>query len=153
MDEEVDTEKTRPPKTILIQSTNLEDWDSGKKFMNFPGSQEHYGADQVVIPVDGKPSIQITMIALIVILMSTGLFLFSIDSALSIDDDFLCCLLCNGNAMGMILLGISSSQYGKWKSDMGAKVTSGTSYFASALFFILAIIFVVLWAIYYTSRF
>lgn len=151
MDEEVRTEKKRPPKSVVIQSANLEDTNHSKKFLGFPGSQEHYGGNQVVIPMEGKPSNLLILISLIIIFISTGGTIFSIDSGLSIDGDLLCCFLCNGNAIGLIMLGVFNTQYGRWKGDMGSTLSANSSYFVAVLFFIVAIVFVVLWFFYLTS--
>ena len=151
MDEKERSEKTPPPQSIIIQSSVPANLDNTKKFLSFPGSQEYYGDNQVVIPVDGKPSNLLILISLLIIFISTGGSFFSIDSGLNIDDDFLCCLLCNGNAIGLIMLGVFNTQYGRWKGDMGSKLSSGSSYVVAGLFFILAIVFIVLWFIYFTS--
>ena len=150
MDEKERSEKT-PPHSIIIQSSDSANLDNTKKFLSFPGSQEYYGDNQVVIPVDGKPSNLLILISLLIIFISTGGSFFSIDSGINIDDDFLCCLLCNGNAIGLIMLGVFNTQYGRWKGDMGSKLSSGSSYVVAGLFFILAIVFIVLWFIYFTS--
>ena len=150
MDEKERSEKT-PPHSIIIQSSDPANLDNTKKFLSFPGSEEYYGDNQVVIPVDGKPSNILILISLIIIFISTGGFLFSIDSGLNIDDDFLCCLLCNGNAIGLVMLGVFNTQYGRWKGDMGWKISSRSSYVVAGLLFTLAIVFITLWLIYFTS--
>ena len=150
MDEKERSEKT-PPHSIIIQSSDSANLDNTKKFLSFPGSQEHYGDNQVVIPVDGKPSNLLILISLLIIFISTGGSFFSIDSGLNIDDDFLCCLLCNGNAIGLIMLGVFNTQYGRWKGDMGWKISSRSSYVVAGLFFTLSIVFITLWLIYFTS--
>ena len=151
MDEKERSENTPPPQSIIIQSSDPANLDNTKKFLSFPGSEEHYGDNQVVIPVDGKPSNILIVISLLIIFISTGGFLFSIDSGLNIDDDFLCCLLCNGNAIGLVMLGVFNTQYGRWKGDMGWKISSRSSYVVAGLFFILSIVFITLWLIYFTS--
>ena len=151
MDEKERSEKTPPPQSIIIQSSDPANLDNTKKFLSFPGSQEHYGDNQVVIPVDGKPSNLLILISLLIIFISTGGSFFSIDSGLNIDDDFLCCLLCNGNAIGLVMLGVFNTQYGRWKGDMGWKISSRSSYVVAGLLFTLAIVFITLWLIYFTS--
>jgi len=153
MDEEVRPEKKGPLKSVVIQSANLEDPNHGKKFLGFPGSQEHYGANQIVIPMDGKPSNLLILISLIIIFISTGGTIFSIDSGPSIDSDLLCCFLCNGNAIGLIMLGVFNTQYGRWKGDMGSTLSSNLSYLIAILFFVVAIVFIVLWLLYFTSSY
>lgn len=151
MDEKERSEKTPPPQSIIIQSSVPANLDNTKKFLSFPGSQEHYGDNQVVIPVDGKPSNLLILISLLIIFISTGGSFFSIDSGINIDDDFLCCLLCNGNAIGLIMLGVFNTQYGRWKGDMGSTLSSNLSYLVAILFFIVGIVFIVLWLFYLTS--
>ena len=150
MDEKERSEKT-PPHSIIIQSSDPANLDNTKKFLSFPGSQEYYGDNQVVIPVDGKPSNLLILISLLIIFISTGGSFFSIDSGINIDDDFLCCLLCNGNAIGLVMLGVFNTQYGRWKGDMGWKISSRSSYVVAGLLFTLAIVFITLWLIYFTS--
>lgn len=145
MDEEVRPEKKRPPKSVVIQSANLEDPNHGKKFLGFPGSQEHYGGNQVVIPMDGKPSNLLILISSIIIFVSTGgVLYFFFEGTMYRNtnqfEDLLCCIFCNGNAIGLALLGVFNTQYGKWQSDRGSKFSSVTSYFVAAFFFILTVV-------------
>jgi hypothetical protein len=59
-------------------------------------------------------------------------------------------LVCNGNAFGFILLGVYSAQYGKWKKSSEANASALFSNLISAVAFIVAVIFVILWLMFVT---
>ena len=145
MDEKERSENTPPPQSIIIQSSDPANLDNTKKFLSFPGSQEHYGGNQVVIPMDGKPSNILILISSIIIFVSTGgVLYFFFEGTMYRNtnqfEDLLCCIFCNGNAIGLALLGVFNTQYGKWQSDRGSKFSSVTSYFVAAFFFILTVV-------------
>jgi hypothetical protein len=60
--------------------------------------------------------------------------------------------MCNGNAIGFILLGVYSAQYGKWKKSSEANASAIFSNLISAIAFIVAVILVILWLILLSLR-
>ena len=103
---------------------------------------------QGIISVDGKPSKELLGSSLLLIIISTVGFFF-IDSGF-IADDFMCCLVCNGNSIGLVLLGTYSAQYGKWERTAGAKFSAVVSDTGAALMYIVAAILFVLWLLFVT---
>ncbi len=103
---------------------------------------------QGIISVDGKPSKELLGSSLLLIIISTVGFFF-IDSGF-IADDFMCCLVCNGNSIGLVLLGTYSAQYGKWERTAGAKFSAVVSDTGAALMYIVAAILFALWLLFVT---
>jgi hypothetical protein len=104
---------------------------------------------QGIISVDGKPSKELLGSSLLLIIISTVGFFF-IDSGF-IADDFMCCLVCNGNSIGLVLLGAYSAQYGKWERTVGAKSSAVVSVTGAVLMYIVAAILFALWLLFATS--
>ncbi|MGY8728871.1 MAG: hypothetical protein ACKVKS_06570 [Candidatus Poseidoniales archaeon] len=103
---------------------------------------------QGIISVDEGPSGELLVSSLLMIIISTVGFFF-IDTGF-IADDFMCCLVCNGNSIGLVLLGTYSAQYGKWKKSSEANASALFSNLISAVAFIVAVIFVILWLMFVT---
>jgi len=103
---------------------------------------------QGIISVDGKPSKELLGSSLLLIIISTVGFFF-IDSGF-IADDLMCCLVCNGNSIGLVLLGTYSAQYGKWERTAGAKFSAVVSDTGAALMYIVAAILFALWLLFVT---
>ena len=82
------------------------------------------------------------------IIISTVGFFFIYTGVIA--DDFMCCLVCNGNSIGLVLLGTYSAQYGKWERTAGAKFSAVVSDTGAALMYIVAVILFVLWLLYVT---
>ena len=164
MGEKEDAEKISPPQSILIQASNPNAENDTGASATFPGAQRKHNksgfkkANQVIdkrknlkqgiISVDGKPSKELLGSSLLLIIISTVGFFF-IDSGF-IDDDFMCCLVCNGNSIGLVLLGTYSAQYGKWERTAGAKFSAVVSDTGAALMYIVAAILFALWLIFVT---
>ena len=145
MDEEVRPGKKRHPKSIVIQTSSLESTNNTSNTPTFPGAEMNYGGNQVFIPVEGKPTNILILISSIIIFVSTGgVLYFFFEGTMYRNtnqfEDLLCCIFCNGNAIGLALLGVFNTQYGKWQSDRGSKFSSVTSYFVAAFFFILTVV-------------
>jgi len=104
---------------------------------------------QGIISVDGKPSKELLGSSLLLIIISTVGFFF-IDSGF-IADDLMCCLVCNGNSIGLVLLGTYSAQYGKWERTVGAKSSAVVSVTGAVLMYIVAAILFALWLLFATS--
>ena len=103
---------------------------------------------QGIISVDGKPSKELLWSSLLLIIISTVGFFFIYTGVIA--DDFMCCLVCNGNSIGLVLLGTYSAQYGKWERTAGAKFSAVVSDTGAALMYIVAAILFVLWLLYVT---
>ena len=101
---------------------------------------------QGIISVDGKPSKELLWSSLLLIIISTAGFFFIYTGVIA--DDFMCCLVCNGNSIGLVLLGTYSAQYGKWERTAGAKFSAVVSDTGAALMYIVAAILFVLWLLY-----
>jgi hypothetical protein len=102
---------------------------------------------QVTISVDEGPSGELLVSSLLMIIISTvGPFWYSSELG-GILGPF---LVCNGNAFGFILLGVYSAQYGKWKKSSEANTSALFSNLISAVAFIVAVIFVILWLMFVT---
>ncbi len=148
MGEKEDAEKISPPQSILIQASNPNAENDTGASATFPGAEEQYGNNKIIVPVDGKPSKELLGSSLLLIIISTVGFFF-IDSGF-IDDDFMCCLVCNGNSIGLVLLGTYSAQYGKWERTAGAKFSAVVSDTGAALMYIVAAILFALWLLFVT---
>ena len=102
---------------------------------------------QGTISVDEGPSGELLVSSLLMIIISTvGSFRYSSELGV-IWGPF---LVCNGNAFGFILLGVYSAQYGKWKKSSEANTSALFSNLISAVAFIVAVIFVILWLMFVT---
>ena len=102
---------------------------------------------QGAISVDEGPSGELLVSSLLMIIISTvGPFWYSSELG-GILGPF---LVCNGNAFGFILLGVYSAQYGKWKKSSEANASALFSNLISAVAFIVAVIFVILWLMFVT---
>ena len=102
---------------------------------------------QGTISVDEGPSGELLVSSLLMIIISTvGPFWYSSELG-GILGPF---LVCNGNAFGFILLGVYSAQYGKWKKSSEANASALFSNLISAVAFIVAVIFVILWLMFVT---
>ena len=58
------------------------------------------------------------------------------------DFEMMCCLLCNGNAISLGVLGVWSFQYASWEQKSGKSVGAGVSYLFGIIALILAVLFV-----------
>ena len=146
MGEKEDAEKISPPQSILIQASNPNAENDTRASATFPGVEGKYEKKyKIVVPVDEKPSNQLLLAASLMILISTGSFFLGMD-IFYFDDEFACCLLCNGNAIGFALIGVSSANYGSWEKNANNVSGMGSDIIA-ALFFIMAAILFILWVL------
>lgn len=174
MDDKLDSSKVSPPQSIIIQAANPDNVNDTSNAATFPGAQRKRNksgfkkANQVIdkskkkkqlidkskkkkqgiISVDEGPSGELLVSSLLMIIISTAGFFF-IDTGF-IADDFMCCLVCNGNSIGLVLLGTYSAQYGKWERTAGAKFSAVVSDTGAALMYIVAAILFVLWLLFVT---
>ena len=148
MDEKEDAGEIPPPQSIIIQASNPNAEKDTSTFATFPGAEGMYDDNKIIVPVDERPPKELLGSSLLLIIISTVGFFF-IDTG-SIDDDFLCCLVCNGNSIGLVLLGAYSAQYGKWERTAGAKFSAVVSVTAAVLMYIVAAILFALWLLFAT---
>ena len=145
-----------PPQSVVIQDTEPAQPQkqtfeavtlSGQTshFQNVAAPQHGY---QVPLAAVKKPSLLILSISILLILFSTGFPILAVDSFLG-DDDLICCLLCNGNAGGFMLMGLYCFQYGTWEKNVGKNVSMTFSYIIGILLFFVAAILVFLWAVFF----
>ncbi len=180
MDDKLDSTKVSPPQSIIIQAAYTDNVNNTSNAATFPGAQRKHNksgfkkANQVIdkskkkkkvidkrknhkqmidkrknlkqgiISVDGRPSGELFGSSLLMIIIST-IAVFT-----DIEGDLLWCLMCNGNAIGFILLGVYSAQYGKWKKSSEANASAIFSNLIGAMAFIVAVIFVILWLMFVT---
>jgi hypothetical protein len=102
---------------------------------------------QGTISVDEGPSGELLVSSLLMIIISTVGFVWYSSELGGVLGPF---LVCNGNAFGFILLGVYSAQYGKWKKSSEANTSALFSNLISAVAFIVAVIFVILWLMFVT---
>ena len=148
MDDKVDAPKVSPPQSIIIQASNPNAENDTGAFATFPGAEGMYDDNMIVVPVDEKPPKELLGGSLLLIIISTVGFFF-IDTGF-INGDFMCCLVCNGNSIGLVLLGTYSAQYGKWERTVGAKFSSVVSVTGAVLMYIVAAILFALWLLFAT---
>jgi len=144
-----------PPQSVVIQDTEpAQPQNQTFEAITLSGQTSHF--QNVAAPQHGyqvplaavkKPSLLMLSISILLILFSTGFPILAVDSFLG-DDDLICCLLCNGNAVGFILLGVCSFQYGTWEKNVGKNVSMTFSYIIGVLLFIAAGIFFFIWSIF-----
>ena len=155
MDDEFRWDASAPPSSVVIQNSAPENTQSmpfnqptltgqPTNFQNMGVPQQGY---QIPIAVKGKPSLMILGASLLIILFSTVFPFLTIDSVFG-DGDLICFLLCNGNAIGLILMGVYCMQYGTWERNSGKNVSMAFSYIIGIVVFFLAAVLVFLWAIY-----
>lgn len=97
----------------------------------------------MMLPLDGKPPAAIPILAGLGMMFSliSPFFLPFLDGG-SGDFDAACCVLCNGNAISLTVLGLYSFQYGRWEQRSGKSGSSILSYIAGVGAFVLAAILV-----------
>ena len=155
MDDLFSGSPSAPPQSVVIQDSEPaqppnQTFDavtlSGQTshFQNVAAPQYGY---QVPLAAGNKPSLLMLGISILLILFSTVFPFLAIDSFMG-DDDLICCLLCNGNAAGFILMGVYCFQYGIWEKNVGKNVSMTFSYIIGILLFIAAGIFVFLWSVF-----
>lgn len=160
MDDRVSGSQTGPPQSVVIQETEpAQPQNQTFNAVTLSGQTSHfqnvaapqYGY-QVPLAAGKKPSLLMLGISTLLILVSTVFPFLAIDSFF-VDDDIICCLLCNGNAGGFILMGVYCFQYGTWEKNVGKNVSMTFSYITGILLFIAAGVFVFLWSVFAQDSF
>ena len=116
---------------------------SAQQFAPMTTQAPSQAGQPMMLPLDGKPP------AAIPILAGLGM-MFSLISPFFVpflgggggDFDAACCVLCNGNALSLTVLGLYSFQYGRWEQRSGKSGSSVLSYIAGVGAFVFAAILV-----------
>ena len=155
MDDLFSGSPSAPPQSVVIQDAEpAQPQNQTLNAVTLSGQTSHfqnvaapqYGY-QVPLAAGKKPSVLMLCISILLILFSTVFPFLAIDSFMG-DDDLICCLLCNGNAVGFILMGVYCFQYGTWEKNVGKNVSMTFSFIIGILLFIAAGIFVFLWSVF-----
>lgn len=155
MDDLFSGSPSAPPQSVVIQDAEpAQPQNQTLNAVTLSGQTSHfqnvaapqYGY-QVPLVAGKKPSVLMLCISILLILFSTVFPFLAIDSFMG-DDDLICCLLCNGNAVGFILMGVYCFQYGTWEKNVGKNVSMTFSYIIGILLFIVAGVFVFLWSVF-----
>tara|TARA_B100000497_G_C7541691_1_gene327844 strand:- start:316 stop:801 length:486 start_codon:yes stop_codon:yes gene_type:complete len=160
MDDLFSGSPSAPPQSVVIQDAEpAQPQNQTLNAVTLSGQTSHfqnvaapqYGY-QVPLAAGKKPSVLMLCISILLILFSTVFPFLAIDSFMG-DDDLICCLLCNGNAVGFILMGVYCFQYGTWEKNIGKSVSMTFSFIIGILLFIAAGIFVFLWSVFAQDSF
>jgi len=149
MDEKVGNEQT-PPPLIIIQASNSGNVNDTSTSPTFPGAEGNYNNNKIIVPIEEKPDALLFGVALLMITISTAWSFFGFDSG-SDDYELMCCLFCNGNGIGLLLLGVYSSKYGTWEKASGRNGSAAFSQIAAGLLFCIAIICFIIWMIFVSN--
>ena len=154
MDDEFSRSRA-PPSSVVIQDAEPQNTQSmpfnqptlagqPTNFQNMAIPQQGY---QIPIAAKDKPSLMILGASLLIILFSTVFPFLTIDTFFG-DGNVICFLLCNGNAIGLVLMGVYCVQYGTWERNSGKNISMTFSYIIGVILFFLAAILVFIWAIF-----
>jgi hypothetical protein len=84
----------------------------------------------MMLPLDGKPPAAIPILAGLGMMFSMLAPFLGIFDVVGVGVDAACCVLCNGNALSLTVLGLYSFQYGRWEQRSGKSGSSVLSYIA-----------------------
>lgn len=137
----------KPPKTVLIQPSNPAPVHLSGEISSPLAYNPQLQGNTLPLPNDGKPSIYTFFISLLGIIVSTGYVFLSANVGMgsSFDEEIACCLLCNGNALGMVGIGTYLIQRGNWESTQNHTFSKTLSYIIAALLFLVSGLFFFLW--------
>lgn len=147
----------KPPEAITLQPANQP--NPIRQTNTFSGEiqqvapmisgQATMPGQQPLVVSSGKPSPALILGGFLTIVGSTIIPIITAfgDGFSYVDDETLCCFLCNGNALGLGMMAVYSFQYGAWETDTGKKGSAAMSFivgvgalliggFLSTLFFI-----------------
>lgn len=96
----------------------------------------------LMLPLDGKPPAAIPILAVLGMMLSVIAPFLGVLDPVGFGVDAACCVLCNGNALSLTVLGLYSLQYGRWEQRSGKSGSSVLSYIAAVGAFVLAAILV-----------
>jgi hypothetical protein len=96
----------------------------------------------MMLPLDGKPPAALPILAGLGMMFSMLAPFLGIFDLVGVGVDAACCVLCNGNALSLTVLGLYSFQYGRWEQRSGKSGSSVLSYIAGVGAFVLAALLV-----------
>ena len=141
-----------PPQSVVIESVTDDAETVDVSTPVLLGTPMAYYPNQPLIPVDDKPPYNLLWISLLVILLSTLLPILLTDTGFDHDDVF-CFVLCNGNATGLIMLGIFGIKYAGWKKRNGGNIMVGLSTLTAIFCFVVAAVFLFLYSLYASDEY
>lgn len=147
-------EEWQPPKGIQLQGAIQPEQQqpvnmfsgqvqSAQQFAPMTAQSPAQAGQPMMLPLDGKPPAAIPILAGLGMMFSLiSPFVLPFLDGGSGDFDAACCVLCNGNAISLTVLGLYSFQYGRWEQRSGKSGSSILSYIAGVGAFVLAAILV-----------
>ena len=148
----VDDEQSLAPQSIVLESETdrVETVETSTPILS--GTPMAGYANLPTIPVDDKPPYNLLWISILVIFFSTLLPILLVDTGFDQDDVF-CFVLCNGNATGLIMLGIFGIKYAGWKKRNGGNIMVGLSTLTAIFCFVVAAVFLFLYSLYASDEY
>ena len=132
----------KPPEAMTLQPANQPDPNRQKN--TFSGQiqqvapmisgQTTMPGQQPLIVSSGKPSPSLMLGGFLTMIGSIAVSFFGFfDSIGNIDEEMFCCLLCNGNAIGLGMMSVYSFRYGAWERSSGKQGSAVMSYIVGAI--------------------
>ena len=132
----------KPPQAITLQPANQPNpirqtnTFSGQVQQVAPmiSGQATMPGQQPLVVSSGKPSPSLLLGGFLTMIGSFGFAFFGFfDNIGNIDEEMFCCLLCNGNAIGLGMMSVYSFRYGIWESNSGKQGSAVMSYIVGAI--------------------
>ena len=132
----------KPPEAITLQPANQPNpirqtnTFSGQVQQVAPmiSGQATMPGQQPLVVSSGKPSPSLLLGGFLAIIGSIGFAFFGFfENIGNIDEEMFCCLLCNGNAIGLGMMSVYSFRYGIWESNSGKQGSAVMSYTVGAI--------------------
>jgi hypothetical protein len=132
----------KPPEAITLQPANQPNpirqtnTFSGQVQQVAPmiSGQATMPGQQPLVVSSGKPSPSLLLGGFLTMIGSIAVSFFGFfDSIGNIDEEMFCCLLCNGNAIGLGMMSVYSFRYGIWESNSGKQGSAAMSYVVGAI--------------------
>jgi len=131
----------KPPEAITLQPANQPNpirqtnTFSGQVQQVAPmiSGQATMPGQQPLVVSSGKPSPSLLVGGFLTMIGSIGFAFFGFFENINIDEEMFCCLLCNGNAIGLGMMSVYSFRYGIWESNSGKQGSAIMSYTVGAI--------------------
>ena len=132
----------KPPEAITLQPANQP--NPIRQTNTFSGQVQQVAPmisgqatmpdQQPLVVSSGKPSPSLLLGGFLTMIGSIAVAFFGFfDSIGNIDEEMFCCLLCNGNAIGLGMMSVYSFRYGIWESNSGKQGSAIMSYTVGAI--------------------
>ena len=146
-------EEWQPPKGIQIQGAIQPEQQqpvnmfsgqvqSAQQVAPMTAQAPAQAGQPMMVPLDGKPPAAIPLLAVLGMIFSMVAPFLGIFDLIGVGVDAACCVLCNGNALSLTVLGLYSFQYGRWEQRSGKSGSSVLSYIAGVGALVLAALLV-----------